>query len=220
MFRKLNSAQVTPLDAADLSVWSTFLMSLLHRTPENLAAYKETARRIYDETMPEIRADYSILRGPNDPETVEEYEASLTWLDRERAIMRNFTRVILNQKIGNFLNALHWSVMDLPHDCPEFLLSDDPLARSNGIEKADGHMAIPISPRRLAVGVYEPSLLAEFKRLRPKELVTRMNIWTVEGARNFVVATDLTQKRFIENRFGRSPRPGFARNTPTGALID
>jgi len=209
--RKLNATPIPTLSAEETSIWSTFLMSLLHRTPEALAAYKETAGRIYDQTVPEVRHRYAELRTLNDPETVEEYEASLTAEDRERAVMRNFVRVIANPNIGNFLNRLHWSALDQPNHCPDYLLSDDPLARTNGLKRPDGHLAIPISPRRLAVGVYEQKFLDEFRRLEPRELVRRMNIWTVEGARHFVVSTDRKQTRFIANRFGRNPKPGFAR---------
>ena len=98
-----------------------------------------------------------------------------------------------------------------PEGGVDYLLSDDPLARTNGLKRPDGHLAIPISPRRLAVGVYEQKFLDEFRRLEPRELVRRMNIWTVEGARHFVVSTDRKQTRFIANRFGRNPKPGFAR---------
>lgn len=210
--QKLNATPIPTLSAQEISVWSTFLMSLLHRTPENLAAYKETAGRIYDETVPEIRDRYDELRTPHDPETVEEYEASLTAEDRERAVMRNFASSIANPNIGNFLNSLHWSALDLPDDCPDYLLSDDPLARTNGLKKADGHLAIPLSPRRLAVGVYDHNFRNELLRMRPRELVKQMNTWTVEGARHFVVSPDLQQTRFIKNRFGVNPKPGFARS--------
>jgi hypothetical protein len=211
VFRLLNSTPIPALSAEEISIWSTFLMSLLHRTPEALAAYKETAGRIYDETVPEVRGRYAELRASNDPETVEEYEASLTAEDRERAVMRNFVSVIVNPKIGNFLNRLHWTAFDRPEDCPDYLLSDDPLARTNGLKKPDGHLAIPVSPRRLAVGVYERKFIDEFRGFEPRELIKRMNTWTVEGARHFVVSTDLRQSRFIKNRFGANPEPGFAR---------
>ncbi len=211
VFRKLNGAPIPALSAEDISTWSTFLMSLLHRTPENLAAYKEVAGRLYDEAVPTIRDRYEELRTKDDPETVEEYEASLTAEDRERVVMRNFARVIANPNIGTFLNSLNWSAFDRPEDCPDYLLSDDPLARSNGLKKPDGHVAIAVSPRRLVVGTYEEKFLEEFRRIKPRELVFRMNTWTVEGARHFVASTDLRQTRFIRNRFGANPKPGFAR---------
>lgn len=209
--RKLNVTPIPALSAADISIWSTFLMSLLHRTPENLAAYKETAGRIYDETIPALRARYDELRTPDDPPTVEEYEATLTAADRERAVMRNIVRSIVNPNIGNFINSLHWSAFDRPDDCLDYLLSDDPLARTNGLKNAEGHLAIPISPSRLAVGAYDEKFLDEIRRMKPKDLVKRMNTWTVEGARHFVVSRDLRQSKFIQNRFGINVRPGFAR---------
>ena len=215
VFRKLNAPTIPTLSGDDISIWSTFLMSLLHRTPEALAAYKDTAGRIWDKTIPEVRDKYDELRTPDQPQTVEEYETSLTAVDRERAVMRNFVHVIANPNIANFLNRLHWTTFDRPDDCPDYLLSDDPLARTNGLKKADGHLAIPISPRRLAIGVYDQDFLDEFGRMRPRDIVRNMNTWTVEGARHFVVSKDRRQTKFIANRFGANPKPGFARMSPS-----
>ena len=212
VLRKLNQTPIPTLSAEEISIWSTFLMSLMHRTPEGLAAYKESAARIYDETVPELRSRYAELREPDDPETVEEYEASLTDQDRERALMRNLVGAIANAKIGSFLNRLHWMALDRPDGFPDYLLSDDPLARTNGLKKPDGHIAIPVSPTRLAIGVYEEDFLAELRRMKPAELIASMNRSTVEGARHFVVAPDRRQTRFIANRFGANLRPGLARD--------
>lgn len=213
VLRKLNETQIPPLSAEDISTWSVFLMSLMHRTPEGLAAYKETGARIYDETITEIRPQYEDLREPDDPETVEEYEALLTPEDRERSLMRNFAAVIANPNIGSFLNSLHWAVFDRPEGCPDYLLSDDPLVRTNGLKKSGGHIAIPVSARSLAVGAYETTFLDELRRMEPRDLVRQMNVYIVEGARHFVVSSDRRQSRFIENRFGRNPRPGLARDS-------
>jgi hypothetical protein len=212
VLRKLNASPVQALLAEEVSTWSTFLMSLMHRTPEGLAAYKETAGRLWDETVPEIRERYAELREPDDPETVEEYEASLTSVDKERSLMRNFPRVIVNPNIGKFLNNLHWTVLENPKDCPDYLLSDDPLVRTNGLKRPNGHLAIPVSPFRLVVGAYETKFLRELRALKPRELVAQMNTFIVEGARHFVVCRDLRQTRFIANRFGGNPRPGLARD--------
>ena len=213
VLRRLNATPVPPLSAEEISTWSTFLMSLMHRTPEGLAAYKETGARVYDETILEIRPQYLELRTADDPPTVEEYEASLTTEDRERSLMRNFAKVIANRNIGEFLCRLHWAVLDRPEGCPDYLLSDDPLIRTNGLKRSDGHLAIPVSPTRLALGAYEPKFVDEVRALNPRDLVTQINTYVVEGARHFVVSRDLRQTRFISNRFGTNPRPGLARES-------
>jgi hypothetical protein len=218
VFEKLNCTPVPQLSENEVSIWSTFVMSLMHRTPEGMDAYKETGRRVWDRTVPDVRNKYDELRGADDPKTVEEYEASLTSDDAERSLMRNFAHVVTNPNIGKFLNNLHWMAFHRAHDTPYLLLSDDPLARSNGLKRPDGHLALPVSPSRLIVGVYDRDFVKEIRSMGRSALFTNMNIQTVEGARHFVVSTDRRQSRFIANRFGKNPRPGFARSSADHAF--
>jgi len=117
---------------------------------------------------------------------------------------------VANSNIEKFLKQLHWRIFDSPAEWHPYLLSDDPLVRSNGLKNASGHLAIPVSPRRLVVGAYRGGFLDEIAQ--QKDLVEQVNRWVVEGARHFVAASDLSQTRFIKNRFGLKPKPGLARS--------
>lgn len=142
----------SPLDPADLTSWSLMIRSLMHRTPENLASTKAAAARIEDHLMKEIRENYTELRGENDPPDYETYEASLHDQERERAALRLLPSMITNRRIGTFMINMKWRVFNLPDECPHLLLSDDPVARTNGLAKSGGHLAMPLSPKRLLDG--------------------------------------------------------------------
>jgi hypothetical protein len=203
--RKLNG-NPSLVSAEERSSWTLFLRSLFHRTPENLRATIASASAIWDETIEELRASYDRRRGPHDPLTFDEYKATRTPLKVHASAQTSLPNLMANPKIGEFLQSLHTRIITLPPEARDFLLSDDPLARSNGLKKNGGHIAIPISPRKLFVSAWQEDFLDEITAMSPGELVKGVNCWVVESARHFVVARDVSQDRFIRNRFGNAPK--------------
>lgn len=208
---KWNAPTVPKLSARELSHWSVFILSLLHRTPENLAASKAGGSKIWHNNAEHVRERYEDLRGPNDPLTYQEYVAGQDEREPERSLLRILPRIVLNETLGRILNGLYWQVYQLTDQVPDLLLSDDPVARTGGLKRHNGHMAMPLSPRRLLVGTWDAAFHHELRRMPAKDLAKGMNAWCVEGARHFVAAKDRSQARFIENRFGSNLRSGIGR---------
>lgn len=207
--RKLNATPMIPLTSVETSGWSVFIMSLLHRTPEYLAATKAASRRIWDQTLPELRDRYVELRQAGEPETFEEYVAQRDPIETEQSLMWSLPQLIANPRIGQFLNDMHWMAFDVPLGQRELLLSDNPLARTNGIRTRGGHLAMPLSPRRLLVATWERQTALNFDTMPIKKLVAAMNKWTVESARHFVAASSVAQQNFIRGYFGADPKPAL-----------
>lgn len=200
------------LTPAEGSAWIRFMLSLMFRTPANLLFAKAAAGRIEDRLMDEIRGHYDELRGPNDPPTYAGFVATQHPHAKERSALEMLPGMMSHGRIGQYMINMRWHVMDLDSSCPTLLLSDDPLARTNGIGVTTGHLAMPISPRRLLVLSNSAETDATLRRIGMRELARGMNRWTVESARRFVVAIDRSQERFIDNRFGRQPKDGIMAN--------
>lgn len=209
---KMLSPTPTELEQEGRSNWIMFMRSLMHRTPENLARSKAAIGRMDDLLMTEIREDYDKLRGPNDPPTLAEFEAQTRPDAKERMALDMLPGMMANQRIGTFLLNMHWRIFEVSPDCPALLLSDDPLARSNGLAITNGHMAMPLSPRRMLVLANSRETMADIRAMKPRQLATEMNKWTVDSARRFVAAVDRSQERFIGNRFGKLPKPSLMGN--------
>lgn len=202
--RKMNADALQEFLATDRSAWTVFLRSLLHRTPENLGATIAHATEMLNEAIEESRERYPELRGHKDPATYEEFKATMLPDWKRRIALQALPALIANPQIGQFLHNMPTRIFTLPDHTRDFLISDDPLARTNGLEKSDGYIAIPISPRKLFVSAYRRELLDQMAAMKPEALVRMMNIWTVESARHFVAARDRSQDKFIRNRFGKS----------------
>jgi len=211
---KLNAADSQPLSLGESAAWTGFILSLLHRTPQAIASGRRFADTILTATLEDLRARYDELKEEGDPRTFEEWKASLTADDNTRSFMRILPGVMLNPKIGIFLAGLTWRTFDLTDGCPDLLLSDEPIARTNGLANPLGHLAMALSPRRLLVGAYKAELLDHFHGQRLKSTAALMNACCVSGARHFVAARDLTQDRFIRNRFGSDAKPTLADLVP------
>lgn len=210
-------AQARELEPFELSAWALLVRSLMHRTPENLRSTKAALGRIDDHLAAEIRGNYDELRGPGDPPTYVEYEASLHLQERERTALRQLPDVIMNQRIGAFMINMKWRIYAVDPQLPSLLISDDPVARTNGIGNPGGHLAMPLSPYRLLVMAESDDAMRTIAAMPPREMVRNMNRWTVESARRFVVAADRKQERFIRNRFGNDPKQSLTANI---SLID
>lgn len=199
------------LSAGQRSAWTVFLRSLFHRTPENFTATISSAISMIDEALEEARSHYMAFRGTNDPSTFEEFKDSMTLEERRRMALKSLPDLIANPRLGQFFQDMPTRIFTLPDAARDFLLSDDPMVRTNGLKKEDGHLAIAISPRKLFVSAYRERKLDEIATLSPQDLVTQINTWTVESARKFVAARDKSQDRFIRNRFGKNPKPPLLR---------
>lgn len=199
------------LNGEERSNWTTFVRSLFHRTPQNLAGTIANALRIHADVLESTRAKYSTLRTTTDPENFDEYLACQTPSERRKTALAVLPATMANPKLGQFLNDMPTRVFTLPDNVRSFLLSDDPIARTNGLQQDIGHIALPLSPRKLFVSAYKQATLDQITKQKPNELVAAMNKWTVESARYFIAAQDRSQDQFIRNRFGITPKASVLR---------
>lgn len=195
------------LHRESVDVFCVFIFALLHRTPFYFDALIRGGTRIFERTILGLEHRYDELRAPDHPPTFREFVATIDEADPERKTLEVIPRLVVNSNILKFLRGMHWAVLVMKDLWPNLLLSDDPLVRTNGLRNDGGHVAIPLSPNHLMIGAWQVEKISEFRRSDPLFLVKQVNKQTVETAREFVVATDERQRCFVENRFGKNPRP-------------
>lgn len=199
--------QLTGQEAGTLAV---FVLSLLHRTPKGFHAVIDASEKMFNEIDDELSQRYSEIRGENDPPTYEEYRSREGDGAARRTFFRNFPKMILSENMVEFIGRLHWHRLTRPSNCHELLLSDDPLIRTNGLKKKDGHIAFPLSPDHLLAGFYDSNFASEVLSSPPREIFREANLQAAASANDFVVSRRRNQTRFIENHFGSRPRPSLA----------
>lgn len=208
--RRLNSTFDVPLSVEESNVWTLFIQSLLLRSPTHIESFKQKAGVEFEKSLPDVRLAYPGLRKLDDPETFDEYEQQKGKFNINNIAMQIFPRTIVNSNIGKFIHEMFWAYRIVPNDSHKLLLSDDPVIRTNGLRKKDGHLVLPLSPNRLFIATWQQSTMIKLDQIKTTDLVRMTNHAMVCGARQFVIASDTVQTRFIERRFGSMPRPSIA----------
>ena len=73
---------------------------------------------------------------------------------------------------------------------------------TNGLDRPDGHLALPIGPRKLFVAGNNPQVVQSLVGSDSDNLGKFVNDRIVRQARRFCIATDNTHLRFFTKRFG------------------
>ena len=206
--QKFLSNDRTPWTKDLRSSWSRFLLGFLMRHPDPFAELKAMARTNWLKPDPDTAAAYEKIRQPEMPATFEAYVQALGDGTVDKIGIRLLQGVMDNVPLGRRLNAMHWDTIDVSASDDALLTSDWPLDKN--LPPKNGYVALPISPTRLFVGVYERWVLAELRKVPAKRLVHTSNTESVSRARRFVWAHDTKQTAFIKKHMStRMVQPPF-----------
>jgi Protein of unknown function (DUF4238) len=104
------------------------------------------------------------------------------------------------------LVSMRWTVCTLNSPTHLLLTSDRPIIMTNGLMQADGHIALPISPRSFFLAYHSDEFFSQVAALSQEALAEVINDDVAKQAFNFVYAFDDSQTRYVQNRFGTRQR--------------
>lgn len=196
-----------PADPELRSGWSRFLMSLIHRRPERLDYFRKRLRENDAETLTAIQAGYDELKGPSDPPTFDEYIKGDDEAITHETLARLLRMIIDSPRIGGWLNRMHWGIATVSLPKRSFLTSDTPLMMSNGIGLSKSFVALAVGPARFFIAANQMEVIRSFTSQDGNALIRAFNDAVARQARRLVIATDDSQRRFVENRLVMSGAP-------------
>jgi hypothetical protein len=82
------------------TAWTTFILSLLFRNPENVAIIKDHIRDLWKQGMQALEADYNARRRPTDPTTFDGYVALTNPAAAEIGASNFLMETISNGRLG------------------------------------------------------------------------------------------------------------------------
>lgn len=201
VMQRMCETRQPPSTGGERTVWAQFVLSFLHRTPEHMNATLEALVEMNAELMPEVEQRHAELRGERDPPTFAQWEAQRA----EHAIARSSLRTIMDQisnpGFGTFLINLHWAVIDLSPASLTLVASDNPVILVP-LKTDDGHLALPLGPRRLFMASQHRPLIDAVRRQKSERTVRTVNRLLVERAGSLVIAADRSQDAFVLKHFG------------------
>jgi hypothetical protein len=189
------------MDVDTRSGWSRFIMSIINRAPDEVKKFSRVVADGIDSMMDLLRAEYERTRETANTETFESFSARTMPEYKSQMTATLLQSIMDSSRVGKHLNQMRWTILK-PVSSYTFLTSDRPIIMTNGIARPDGHLAIPIGPRRLFVAANERTTIDGLLTLRSGDLIKAVNNLVVKQARRFVIGIDGSQLRFVENRFG------------------
>jgi hypothetical protein len=164
------------------SGWARFMISLLHRPPERIKYLKEELNRRYKDLLDELGVKYQEHRKPTDPITFEEYERQRN--PSGRAYAAFFQDIVDSEKVGTALIRMHRGLVKLNTARFPLLTSDRPMVMTNGINKPDSHIVMPISPNMVFIVANEMQTIRQISAMAEKgEMQQILNDRIVRQAR-------------------------------------
>jgi hypothetical protein len=202
--RALTVIEAGPWKAMDTTIrsgWTRFIMSLLHRNPEQIGRFLQIVSQYVAILKPQYEKLYHDKRDANHPPTFDEFWQNVlpdivgrTWV--------NLIQTTIDSKfVGGHFNGLVWTVLNFQSSYT-FLTGDRPIIMTNGMNKTDSHLAIPIGPRKLFIAAHTPGWGDALKRDKPDSVVAFVNDKIVRQARRFCIGVDDTHLSFFAKRFG------------------
>jgi hypothetical protein len=110
-----------------------------------------------------------------------------------------------NERIGQAIFDMKWTVIDLRHSCFSLLTSDRPIDMPLGLGDKQAYIALPISPYSLFIASRDGSLPKSLRNAKASDVARRINKTVVTQARTFVWGTSDSQLAFIERHIGKAP---------------
>ncbi|NKM26961.1 DUF4238 domain-containing protein [Rhizobium laguerreae] len=198
---------ITPTDLRTRHAWARFVLSLMIRSPEEVAEFKKSYTNLIMTSQPEFQAKYAKLREEGDPEWFEDWMVQYDATHVERSAMFAITTFIEHPRILNLLQNMHWTVIDISPVTGRFMTSDRPVMLTQGMLQYSGHYALPLSPTRLFLATTTIQFAQQFMRLPASKIVREINKLVVGQARKYVYATDSSRLGFVRRQMGKLPSP-------------
>lgn len=190
----------------DRAAWTQFLVSLVFRNPENVAATKTRLLDSLVETTAASERRWELHRLPDDPLTLR--EAMQLEIERDPAQVSRQTihliaAVTSSERIGSALYGMQWGIIRMPYFIPGLLTSDRPLHWFGGLGDTACHILMPITPK-LVFWAVNTDAMARLIVCQPFETLARfLNEQTVRRARRFAYAMTDGPLPFVQQLIGQ-----------------
>jgi hypothetical protein len=208
VFRKLHEKRVNEISSEERSAWATFLMSMIFRTPARLEMINEQIRSTDYEWTDQELEEYAATRSPDDPISPDEFLKAGTDDEISTTKLLLMTRMCGSPVIGQGLVDMRWGVIDLSSADHGLLTSDEPIITSNGLDKGDSFVMLPLGPTKLFIAGSTKRALWSFSSQSPRRLEGAINDCIVAQAHKIVIGHHDRHLTFVERRLGKSPVSG------------
>ena len=171
-----------------LSAWARFLIGVHTRHFDTIPEIRDAAKSLWVASGEQSQRIYEDSREPGDPATFDDWIALRDPLIPHKAALDLMVAAMDNRKVGQHIIGMQWEVIEITGTPRRFLTSDRPVGMYL-MKDPTGSITVPISPTKLFVAVNDTKYLNDFRRLKDRQIVDRINADHLGRARRFVWAT-------------------------------
>jgi hypothetical protein len=143
------------------------------------------------------------MRGPNDPESFDDYKAGLASNPIDVPATRVLPVLLKSKRVIRMLASFKWRTATVLSAKYRLLTSDRPVIMTNGLVRPNAHIVLPISPRRLFIATKNEETFQAISSMPTDQLAKAVNNHVAQQAHKFVYGTDDRQLRYVANRLGK-----------------
>lgn len=203
--QKILSGDATPWPGDERTAWTTFILSLLFRNPENVAIIKDHIREAWEQGIRALEANYDERRRPTDPATFDGYVALTNPAAAEIGASNFLIETISSERLGPHIFDMHWTRHSLTGSRLHLLTSDRPIIMPLGLGDPRAYIMLPVSPTVLFMAARDPAFARFLAGRKHTDLVKMLNKAVVCQARKYVWAADDSQLEFVRRHIGTAP---------------
>lgn len=187
--------------------WVMFLLSLISRHPEDIAAFKSVYIRDFNRASQGDQEAYDKVRTSHDPTTAEEFFTTIGREFLQNMALNNVPKLIFHERAVVSLMNMHWSVAVPPdHGC--FFTSDRPTIRTF-LGHANSHWIIPIGPKRLFVAAETREYGNRIRDAIARQGWKEVNRQVARQAVSLGYADDERHAPFLQKHLSAAKRPSM-----------
>src|SRR5262245_43046873 len=153
--KKILSGDGAEWSGAERTAWTTFILSLLFRNPENVTIIKDHIRDLWEHAKTALEANYAERRLPTYPETFDGYMALTNPAAAEIAASNFLMKTIANERVGSTIFNMHWTRHVLKNSKFQLLTSDRPIIMPLGLGDPRASIVLPVSPSVVFVAAHD-----------------------------------------------------------------
>ncbi len=187
------------------SAWSRFISAQLIRTPSEVAQLKSLVKEPSEKITPGLKEAYEMNRPDGAPESVDDYLATLESHEVDHFALGILRQCMDNPRIGQFINNMHWKVLDFEGCGVPLLTSDSPVWMNPAFAEPDPAIVMPIGPTSLFVATRDTETMLRIEAQNRRQRAKEVNRAIVQHAVNFVFGEKLTMndktKAFVQRHF-------------------
>lgn len=179
------------------SDWSRFVLGILFRTPERIAATRKYVEDVALENFEANEADYNNHRKEGDPDFLTYVVSRVTFNTMDFAFS-----VLDNVAMGKHLNQMRWTIRDVSDSGIRLFSSDRPVIMTNGLSGPDAHLVMPISPKKAFVACNTKEIGERLHEARASEFAAECNRKVLRYAQKYAWNNDDSQINRVKEHLG------------------